>query len=102
MKDELFDELVTSIREAGAIHRGEKKASRVFNVEKPDIKAIRASMGLTQVQFSALLGISVHTLRNWEQGRREPEGPARVLLLVAAHRPEAILDSIRSQVISNA
>jgi putative transcriptional regulator len=101
MKNELFEELVTSIREAGSIHRGEKKASRVFKVEKPNIKAIRVSMDLTQVQFSTLLGISVHTLRNWEQGRREPEGPARVLLLVAAHRPEAILDSIRAQVISS-
>lgn len=97
MKDELFDELVASIREAGAIHRGEKEPSRVFKVEKPDIKEIRGTMGLTQVQFAALLGISVNTLRNWEQGRREPEGPARVLLLVAAHRPDAILESIRSQ-----
>jgi putative transcriptional regulator len=98
MKNELFDELIASIREAGAIRRGEKKPSRVFKIEKPDIKAIRGAMGLTQIQFAALLGISVNTLRNWEQGRREPEGPARVLLLVAAHRPEAILESVKSQV----
>jgi putative transcriptional regulator len=101
MKDELFEELVGSIREAGAIHRGEKEPSRVFKVEKPDIKAIRGAMGLTQVQFAALLGISVNTLRNWEQGRREPEGPARVLLLVAAHRPDAILESVRSHVTAS-
>lgn len=101
MKDELFDELVASIREAGAIHRGEKKPSRVFNIKKPDIKAIRAAMSMTQKQFAALLGISVNTLRNWEQGRREPEGPARVLLLVAAHRPDAILESIKSQVTAS-
>ncbi len=98
MKEELFEELVASIREAGAIHRGEKKPSRVFKVEKPDIKAIRGAMGMTQMQFAALLGISVNTLRNWEQGRREPEGPARVLLLVAAHRPDAILESVKMQV----
>ncbi len=97
MKDELFEELVASIREAGAIRRGEKTPSRVSKVEKPDIKAIRGAMGLTQMQFAALLGISVNTLRNWEQGRREPEGPARVLLLVAAHRPDAILESVKLQ-----
>jgi putative transcriptional regulator len=97
VKEELFEELVASIREAGAIRRGEKKPSRVFKVEKPDIKAIRGSMGMTQMQFATLLGISVNTLRNWEQGRREPEGPARVLLLVAAHRPEAILESVKLQ-----
>ncbi len=97
MKEELFEELVASIREAGAIRRGEKKPSRVFKIEKPDIKAIRGAMGLTQMQFAALLGISVNTLRNWEQGRREPKGPARVLLLVAAHRPDAILESVKLQ-----
>jgi putative transcriptional regulator len=98
MKEELFEELVASIREAGAIHRGEQKPSRVFKVEKPDTKAIRSAMGLTQTQFATLLGISVNTLRNWEQGRREPEGPARVLLLVAAHRPDAILESVKMHV----
>lgn len=101
MKDELFDELVASIREAGAIHRGEQKPSRVFKVEKPDTKAIRSAMGLTQTQFATLLGISVNTLRNWEQGRREPEGPARVLLLVAAHRPDAILESVKLHMSSS-
>jgi putative transcriptional regulator len=85
VKQELFD-------------GGEEKPSRAFKIDKPDIKAIRGAMGLTQVQFAAILGISVNTLRNWEQGRREPEGPARVLLLVATHRPDAILESIRSQV----
>lgn len=101
MKNELFDELVASIREAGAIHRGEQAPARVFKVEKPDIKAIRRAMGLTQVQFAGLLAISVNTLRNWEQGRREPEGPARVLLLVAAHRPDAILEAVKLQVTTS-
>jgi putative transcriptional regulator len=101
VNDDLFEELVASIREAGAIRRGEKKPSRVFKIDKPDIKAIRGAMGLTQVQFAALLGISVNTLRNWEQGRREPEGPARVLLLIAAHRPEAILESVKSHVTAS-
>jgi putative transcriptional regulator len=54
--------------------------------------------GLTQVQFAALLGISVRTLRNWEKGRRVPEGPARVLLQVAAQHPEAVLDVVQIKV----
>lgn len=95
MKDELFAELIASVREGGAIYRGEKQASRRFEIEAPDIKAIRKGYGLTQEQFAALLGISVRTLHNWEQGRRVPEGPARVLLLVAAKHPEAVMDVVR-------
>jgi len=66
-------------------------------MEPQDIKHIRQGYDLTQSQFAALLGISVGTLRNWEQGRRVPEGPARVLLQVAAKHPEAVLDAIRPQ-----
>ncbi len=97
MKDELFNELVASVKEGGAILRGEKKASRSFSIEPLEIKRIREGFDLTQEQFAALLGISVRTLRNWEQGRRVPEGPARVLLQVAARHPEALLDVIRLQ-----
>ncbi len=78
MKDELFDELVQSIREGGAILRGETEPSRTFIVEAPDVKAIRAHFSLTQHEFATLLGISVKTLQNWKQGRRTPHGPARV------------------------
>lgn len=95
MKDELFAELVASVREGGVILRGEAPASRTFTILPPDIKSIRYGFGLTQQQFAALLGISVRTLRNWEQGRRVPEGPARVLLQVAAKHPEAVLDIVQ-------
>lgn len=95
MKDELFAELVASLHEGGAILRGEAPPAREFTMDPPDIKAIRQNFGLTQVQFAALLGISVGTLRNWEQGRRVPEGPARVLLHVAARHPEVVLDAVR-------
>jgi len=97
MKDELFNELVASVREGSAILRGEQTASRVFPIQPPDIKDIRFGFGLTQEQFAALLGISVSTLRNWEQGRRVPEGPARVLLQVAAKHPEAVLDVVQAK-----
>ena len=95
MKDELFNELVASVREGGAILRGEKKPARTFKITAPNIKRIRAGYKLSQQEFAALLGISVATLRNWEQGRRTPEGPARVLLQVAARYPDAVWDVVK-------
>lgn len=95
MDEESFRELLASVREGGAILRGEIEPSRKFEVTLPDAKSIRAQNKLTQRQFAAMLGISVKTLRNWEQGRRTPEGPARVLLMVAAKHPEAIWDSLQ-------
>jgi|SRR5579859_702171 len=95
MKEDLFDELVASVREGGAILRAEKKPSRAFVVDGPNVKRIRAAYQLSQNEFAALLGISVKTLRNWEQGRRLPEGPARVLLQVAAKHPDALWDVVR-------
>jgi putative transcriptional regulator len=94
MKDDLFNELVKSVREGGRILRGEKKPSREFIVEAPDIKGLRKKYRLSQNEFAAMFGISVKTLRNWEQERRVPVGPARILLLVAAKHPEAVLDVV--------
>ncbi|RME49179.1 MAG: helix-turn-helix domain-containing protein [Caldilineae bacterium] len=94
MKDELFTELVESIREGGAILRGEKKPARMFVVNGPDVKSIRMRYNLSQREFASLLGISVKTLQNWEQGRRSPRGPARVLLQVAAKHPDAVWDVV--------
>ena len=96
MKDDLFAELVSSVKEGGAILREEHEASRTFHFDPLDIKHIREGYDLTQEQFAAMLGISVRTLRNWEQGRRVPEGPAMVLLRVAAKHPEAVLDAVRN------
>ncbi len=95
MKDELFKELVESVKEGGAILRGDRSASRQADFHSPDVAEIRREYGLSQVKFAALLGISVRTLQNWEQGRREPHGPARVLLRVAAKHPRAVLDSVK-------
>lgn len=95
MKEELFNELVASVREGGAILQGKSKPSRTFASDGPNIKRIRALYRLSQGQFAALLGISVGTLRNWEQGRRTPDGPARVLLQVAARHPEVVWDIVR-------
>jgi putative transcriptional regulator len=95
MKDELFNELVTSVREGGKILRGKAKPARKFVIETPDVKKIRSNYKLSQNEFAALMGISVSTLRNWEQGRRTPEGSARVLLQVAAKHPEVIWDVVK-------
>lgn len=97
MNDELFNELIASAKEGGQILRGEKEASRTFAYAPPDVKRIRGKYKLTQEQFAALLGISVKTLHNWEQGRRKPEGPAMVLLRVADLHPEAVLDAVRKK-----
>jgi len=96
MNEELFAELVASVKEGGAILRGENEPSRVFQLDPVDIKSIRDGYKLTQEEFAAMLGLSVRTLRNWEQGRRTPEGPAMVLLRVAARHPEAVLDTVRA------
>jgi putative transcriptional regulator len=95
MKDELFDELIASVHEGGKILRGKAKPSRTFIIETPNVKKIRSNYKLSQIEFAALMGISVKTLRNWEQGRRAPEGAARVLLQVAAKHPEVIWDVVR-------
>ncbi len=95
MKDELLNELVASVREGGKILRGKVKPARRFVIETPNVKKIRSNYKLSQNEFAALMGISVSTLRNWEQGRRAPEGSARVLLQVAAKHPEVIWDVVK-------
>lgn len=61
-----------------------------------DISALRRFVGLTQMQFAQAMGISVHTLRNWEQGRRRPDGPAIALLRIAARHPRIIRENLKS------
>ena len=94
MKDKDFNRLVTSIRQAGAIRRGERRPSRAFDFKPEDVRAIREKLGRSQTEFALLIGVSVATLRNWEQGRRVPEGPARALLRVAAANPRAVIRAL--------
>lgn len=61
-----------------------------------EIAALRRFVGMTQVEFGRAMGISVHTLRNWEQGRRKPEGPALALLKIAARHPRIIRENLRA------
>jgi putative transcriptional regulator len=82
------------VRQAGGIRRKKQKPSRVFRYRPADIKAIRESLGKSQPEFALMIGVSVATLRNWEQGRRMPEGPARALLQVAARNPWAVAEAL--------
>jgi putative transcriptional regulator len=90
MKKEDFDELIESVREAGRILRGEAKPSREFVFTPEDVQAIRKRLRKSQDEFALMIGVSVATLRNWEQGRRQPHGPARALLKIAAENPKAV------------
>ena len=95
MKKELFSELVESIQEAGKIHRGELKPSRVFKYNPVDVKKVRQRLHVSQSQFALMIGVSKDTLQNWEQGRREPEGPARALLKIVEKNPRAVLEALQ-------
>jgi putative transcriptional regulator len=95
MREDLFRELLRSVREGGAILRGEVKPGRETEFTNPSVAEIREEYGLSQAKFAALIGISVRTLQNWEQGRRQPQGPAKVLLRVAAKHPRAVLDAVK-------
>jgi putative transcriptional regulator len=97
VKAAAFQELLASVRQAGDIRRGSLKASRTWVFQPADVKAVRATLGASQAEFALMIGVSVATLRNWEQGRRMPEGPALALLRVAAKHPEVIVDALHGK-----
>jgi putative transcriptional regulator len=94
MKKQDFDNLTESIKQAGKIRRGEMKADRIFQFGPTDIKDIRLRLQKSQSEFAMMIGVSVSTLQNWEQGRRNPEGPARALLKIAAENPKAVIEAL--------
>jgi len=96
MKQKDFDRLVTSIKQAGAIRRGRLKPSRVTEFRPDDVRAIRTKLDKSQAEFALMIGVSVATLQSWEQGRRQPDGPARALLRVAAKSPKAVVEALAS------
>jgi len=93
MRRGLFEQLKESLREAGEIRRGVLKPSRAFRLDPENgLVKVRARLGLSQSKFAGLLGVSTGTLRNWEQGRRVPSGPAKVLLRIALRHPRLLLE----------
>jgi putative transcriptional regulator len=98
MKRDIGKEILTGLEEIAAWKRGEKKlrATEVTMPKAADVKAIRDSLELSQESFAGFLGVSLGTVRNWEQKRREPQGPARALLLVADKQPRAVRAAFNS------
>lgn len=92
MNEESFNRLMEGVKQGAEYLKGLRKPSRVYkvNVRVPDVKGIREKLKVSQPEFAQMLGISVRTLQNWEQKHRVPDGPARVLLEVAAAYPDQV------------
>lgn len=91
---EAFDEIKAALEQAIAYTRGEKTPVVVRQVPRVDVASVRHGLGLSQQQFASVFGVSVATVRNWEQHHREPEGPARVLLTVIQREPDAVIRAL--------
>jgi len=89
--------ILASVREAVDWAEGKDVQVRLtaVDVRSPDVRAIRRQLKLSQAEFAARFGFQISTLRNWEQSRTRPDGPARVLLAVIAQHPEAVEDALR-------
>jgi putative transcriptional regulator len=98
MTKEAFDTIAAGLVDAIAYARGDKSRGKARVVEVPtiDVAAMRKKLGLSQDRFAAAFGVSPSTVRNWEQGRRHPEGPAKVLLRVIDKEPEAVLRALHA------
>ena len=96
MSKKAFSAILAGLEDAVRHSKGNKKAAALRRVEvhDVDVAALRERLGLTQEQFAKAFGVTTATLRNWEQGRREPKGPARVLLNVIEKEPEAVLRAL--------
>jgi len=94
MDSKLFAELMGSVSEADKILKGERAPSRERRISPVEVKAIRRSTGLSQQKFADVIQVEVATLRNWEQGRRDPPGPARALLRVIMKNPKETLKAL--------
>ena len=92
-------EIIQGLQEALQYSQGKTKGYRTHVVkppEKVDVQGLRATLRMTQQEFANRFGFSVNSIRNWEQGRRHPEGPARVLLKIIQREPEAALRALAS------
>lgn len=95
---ELGDRIVAGLEDALAFSQGKRGKRRVRRVAVPrrvDVKMIRKRLRMTQAEFANTFGLTLHAVRNWEQGKRTPEGAARVLLLVITREPAAVVRALR-------
>ena len=97
MEEELFNEFIESLKQAGQIRRGEIEPSRVFVVLPSGVKEIRKKLNMSQIQFASVIHVSVKTLRNWEQGIRKPHGAAAALLMAINNDPENVLAALNAR-----
>lgn len=96
MDKELFDDQVKSMEQMNEIIAGEREPSRIFEVKPSRVQAIRKATGLTQEKFAQTINIPVGTLRNWEQGRRDPQGPAIALLKAIEKDPKHVIAALQA------
>ena len=96
MKKKQFEKLMASIKEAGEIKSGRKEPSRVYEIKPPEIKTVREKLNVSQNEFALMIGVSVRTLQNWEQGRRHPQGPARALLKIVQVDPKRAMRALQA------
>ena len=82
---DLGAELLESVRQMKA-----GRAGKIYQVDVPPVVSARIKSGLSQIAFAKLLGVSVRTLQDWEQGRRQPSGAAKTLIAIAERRPEVL------------
>jgi putative transcriptional regulator len=94
MDNTQFDELAESVQQLGEIIRGERAPAREFVVDAVVVREVREATGLSQVKFAQVIDVQVGTLRNWEQGRREPTGPAKALLRALQKDPTHVLKAL--------
>ena len=95
MNKKNFKLLLGSMREGAQILRGEREPSRRFTIDKKeDVQYVRQTFHASQDAFAKFMGVSVSTLRNWEQGHRRPTGAARVLLTIALRQPELFRSTV--------
>ena len=90
MYPEDFEGLLAGLRDVAAYQRGEREGFITHVPSTVDVRAIRKHRGQTQDGFARTYGFSVSAVRDWEQGRRQPERAARILLAMIAHAPEAV------------
>ncbi len=96
MKDTEFNQLLEGVVQADRIMSGKAKPARTTKFDSPQVKMIRDKTGLSQSQFARVVGVSKRTLENWEQGRRQPTGPARALLMIVDADPAHALKTLNS------
>lgn len=94
MDKALFERLTESMTQMNEIVEGTRQSSRTFHIDAMKIKEIRQASGLSQTKFANLISVSVDTLRNWEQGRRSPTGPAKALLRAIANDPQHVISAL--------